>query len=237
MVPDLDFVSNAFQRFNTEIFEGKLPRPKFTLTRARTFQGKMVYRIKRTGKIKMASDFDLRISVSFDLPESEWEDVVIHEMIHLHIAAGAIEDSSSHGPVFRRLMHSINRLHSRNVTVSARNSAEKATEQNADKRTRPHYVCIGRFSDGRLGIAPVAKTRVFQLWDFKKFFPQLSEVRWIGTIDPYFNSFPHVQSPKLYIVKEEDLKGHLNGAMPLEKAGRVIKVAVSQRCSPDELLP
>ena len=236
MVPDLNFIKATFHSYNSLIFGSVLPEPLFTLTRARTFRGKLIYKIKREIKGAKATDFEMRISNSFDLSEREWEDVVIHEMIHLHIAFHGIKDSSSHGPVFRKLMHQINSMHGRDINVAVRSTTEQSVSRNADTRIKAHYICIVRLGDRRLALAPVAKTRIFDLWDINKFFPDFLSVRWIGSTDPYFNSFPHVQSPKLYLVKEEDLLPHLKGAFPLEKAGKIIRV-ITKRVSPEELIP
>lgn len=236
MVPDLNFVVDAFGNYNSLIFESKLPRPSFKLTNARTFRGKLCYKVSsRFGK-KTCHDFEMRISRNFDLPQSDWEDVIIHEMIHLFIASRGIKDTSAHGPAFRKEMHRINRQHGRKITVSARSSGGEAGKHNADKRVKAHYVFIGRLSDGRLCMAPAAKTRLFQLWDMSRFFPGVNGGKWIGSTDPWFNAYPHVQTPKLYIIKEEDLLPHLKGAILLDKKDNVIKI-VNRRCNPDELLP
>ena len=236
MIPDLVFVNEAFKRFNREIFEETLPVPRFRMTHARTFRGKLCYRVVNSWG-RRAEDFEMRISLDFDLPQEEWEDVVIHEMIHLHIAHHDIKDSSSHGPKFRAMMADINRRHGRRICVTARSTKE---ELDKDKRVRGHYLCIVRFNDGRLGVAPVAKSRIFELWDSFSAWPEVSGVSWIGTVDTWFNRFPRVMKTKVYITSREELLQHLKGAMRLERtigaAADSIK-AVSVRCTPEELLP
>lgn len=237
MVPDIRFVTDSFERFNAMIFGSELPTPKFTLTKARSFRGKLMYRISRKMFKTIHDNFELRISSSFDLPEKEWEDVVIHEMIHLLIASKNIKDSSSHGNEFRKLMHSINRNFGREINISAKTPINKKEEINADKRVKAHYICIARFKDGRLGVAPVAKTRIFELWNlFSSGFPEVVAIKWVGSIDPWFNTLPHVQNPKFFLVKESDLLPHLKGGRLLEREGRTIRV-INRQCYPDELLP
>ena len=237
MIPDLFFVNEAFKRFNREIFEETLPVPRFRMTHARTFRGKLCYRVVNSWGRRRAEDFEMRISLDFDLPQEEWEDVVIHEMIHLHIAHHDIKDSSSHGPKFRAMMADINRRHGRRICVTARSTKE---ELDKDKRVRGHYLCIVRFNDGRIGVAPVAKSRIFELWDSFSAWPEVSGVSWIGTVDTWFNRFPRVMKTKVYITSREELLKHLKGAMRLERtigaAADSIK-AVSVRCTPEELLP
>lgn len=233
MIPDLTFVTNSFNRFNAVIFNSSLPLPRIVLTRARTFRGKLCYMMSHSFLKKTARDFELRISTVFDLPTEEWEDVVIHEMIHLHIAHKKIKDSSSHGPVFRQIMCDINHTYGRNIVVSAR-ATEKQLD--ADNRIRGHYVCLAKFNDGRLGVAPVTKSNIFSLWEEFQKFPEVQTVKWVGTLDPWFNRFPRVRKPKLYLAKREEVALHLKDGKPLERIGNIIRV-ISSRCSPDELLP
>lgn len=233
MIPDLTFVADSFNRFNAVLFSSTLPLPKFVITRARTFRGKLCYTVSNSFLKKTARDFEMRISTVFDLPTEEWEDVVIHEMIHLHIAHKKIKDASSHGPVFRKIMTEINRTYGRHIVVSAR-ATEKQLD--ADKRIRGHYVCLAKFNDGRLGVAPVTKSNIFTLWDEFLKFPEVQTVKWVGTLDPWFNRFPRVRKPKLYLAKREEVAQHLKDGKPLERNGNLIKV-ISSRCSPDELLP
>ncbi len=68
MIPDLTFVIATFNRFNTQIFGGTLPVPRFCLTYARTFHGKLVYKWRRHLLKKECYDFEMRISRDFDLP-------------------------------------------------------------------------------------------------------------------------------------------------------------------------
>lgn len=233
MVPTLSFVGDTFRRYNAMIFNEALPLPRFTLTRARTFQGKLCYRRRASLKGMVCEDFEMRISTLFDQSAEEWEDVVIHEMIHLHIAHSGIRDTSAHGPAFISKMNEINLRHGRHITVSGHATE---SQRSADKVVRAHYLCVARLSDGRYGVAPVAKTRIFQLWDMLSLVPGVIALRWVGSTDAWFNRFPRVQTPKLYIASKEDILAHLKGAVPLERTGSVIK-AVSRRCYPAELLP
>lgn len=182
---------------------------------------------------KRLYDYEMRFSTGFDLPENEWEDVVIHEMIHLCIVAKGWKDSSSHGPLFRRLMQDINDRHGRNIVISTRATAEQL---DADRRIRGHFLCIARFNDGRFGVAPIAKTRIFSLWDEYARIPNVVSIKWIGSTDPWFNRFPRAQTLKLYLANRDDLLTHLKGAVPLEREGAYIR-PVNGRYLPDELLP
>lgn len=233
MKPSLTFAKEAFSRFNSLIFKSALPVPAFRLTNARTFRGKLCYTHTTRAGRRICSDFEMRLSLDFDLPTTEWEDVIIHEMIHLQIAAKGIRDSSSHGPVFRTMMEQINRNHGRHIVISSK-STEQQLDQ--DKRIRGHYICLTRFNDGRLGVAPVAKSRIFELWDAFAGWSEINSVSWIGTVDPWFNRFPRVMKTKVYISTREELLPHLKGAMRLQRNGDSIR-AVRTTDTPTSLLP
>ena len=78
------FVKDTFVRFNAELFRSELPMPRIRLSRASSFLGKLQYKVNRRGfgRKPVYSDYALIFSTLYDLPQSEWEDVVIHEMIH-----------------------------------------------------------------------------------------------------------------------------------------------------------
>lgn len=105
--------------FNALCFGGKLPVVPLKVSHARTFLGKLVMRRKR-GFFLSRTEYQLRISDFYDLPQQEFEDTVLHEMIHLHIAVNRLKDTSPHGPVFRRIMEAFNQRYGRHVTVSRR---------------------------------------------------------------------------------------------------------------------
>ena len=88
MTATLPFIQQTFDTFNAQCFEGVLPPVPIILTKATSFLGKMEYRSVRGlfGLVSSNKDFRMKISTSFDLPEEELEDVVLHEMIHYYIA-------------------------------------------------------------------------------------------------------------------------------------------------------
>ena len=119
MIPTISFVQTKFDEFNSLCFDGKLPPLTIKMSRARTFLGQLSYkrRIKLFGKVEKYA-FVLKISTSFDLPEQEVEDIILHEMIHYHIGVNQLTDTSAHGQLFRKIMNDINTRFSRHVTIS-----------------------------------------------------------------------------------------------------------------------
>lgn len=122
MIATKEFVKECFERFNGQIFAGELPNIPIVLSRAKTFLGKVEYKSVRGffGRILSNSDFRMKISTTYDLPEDVLEDVVLHEMIHYYIALKKIKDKSAHGPKFREMMKRINAEYGRHITISHR---------------------------------------------------------------------------------------------------------------------
>ena len=124
MIATISYVERKFAEFNRQMFAGQLPKLPIELSDAKTFLGKCVYRkrVKPNGKTENY-DFRLRINTRIDLPEHEVEDTIIHEMIHYFIGWKQLEDTSSHGTIFRHIMNSINEKYGRHIRPSTNASA------------------------------------------------------------------------------------------------------------------
>ena len=217
MIASAEFVKEAFVRFNAEIFSGQLPVPHIQLSRARSFLGKLKYKVTpgAFGRKTVCSDYTLIISTLYDLPQAELEDVVIHEMIHYLLMIRGIEDSSAHGPQFRSYMNAINERFGRNITVSHKGRA-------ADTG-RMHYVGICELNgevkavgasrdkvrklqqEDKLGLIVCSKDMAPRLAaGVRKIFP-VSKIDWYVTNHPYFSKFPHLRTVKMYLVPRTEL--------------------------------
>lgn len=119
MIFTLPFAKACFDRFNREFFNGELPEIPIRLGRAKRSLGTCSCRIRRRWWHIVRYDFRLRFSTSFDLPEAELEDTVLHEMIHYWIWLNDIRDTSAHGKIFRQQMARVNAA-GRHVTISHR---------------------------------------------------------------------------------------------------------------------
>lgn len=219
MIVTIPFIYTKFEAFNSLIFEGKLPTPTIKLSRARTFLGKCVIRKPRFafGRITGKCVCTLRFSVNFDLPENEWEDIIIHEMIHLYIGAHGDRDTSAHGVLFRRCMNDINSRFGRHITVSHRMSSEER-EKNLDTRRRPHVVAVVCFADGRVGFKVLSRSAVRIQTYCRGMISltgehQVSSIQLYMSYDPYFNRYPASSAMYVFFPKNESiLKGHLADA-------------------------
>ncbi len=212
MIPTIDYIRSKFIEFNTLFFDGKLPEPPFELSRARKTLGQVVYRRSHgTNGMWHYDNFIIRISSCIDMSETEWEDTILHEMIHLWILSNQWTDSSAHGMLFRHKMKELNTRHGRHVTISHRS----AEELEQDRSPRQHFICVTRLTDGRVGFTPAVHTRLQQLRRSMKRFSGIKSQVWYITTDPYFNRFSRTMKPKIYITTEEVLLSHLTDAQIL----------------------
>ena len=210
MTATVPFIQKTFDTFNALCFEGVLPSIPITLTKARSFLGKIEYKGRR-GLFKTSNrDFRMKISTSFDLAQDELEDVVLHEMIHYYIGWRNIRDNSVHGKVFRKMMNQFNDRYGRHITI--RHKAREGQCPVKESKPHMHHVCITSFTDGYRGVTVAASTKVYELDRFFSRCPDIKDIRWYESYDPFFDRFPRSRTPKVYRITSDEIKGHLKDA-------------------------
>ena len=211
MKPTVRFIEARFDEFNTLMFGGRLPKIPVALSNAASYVGLCSFKTRRhlLGKPEHY-DFKLRISTRFDLPESEIEDTVIHEMIHYYIRLNGIKDTSAHGKVFRQIMADINRTYDRHITVSHRTTKEQR-EAAVSNRPRPRIVAIVSFKDGRQGLKLLPdddrKAAAYHRALMRS--GRVSSIEYYHTSDPWFNRYPTSAAFNVLFVPMEEVLTHL----------------------------
>jgi len=215
MTATVSYVSQKVREFNELIFDSSLPPVRIKLVKARTFLGKMQYSYRRgfLGLRTGNRDFVLKISSLFDLPQDELDDVIIHEMIHYHIAVNNIKDTSAHGQVFRHYMDEINSRFGRHVSIRHK-GAVPAGEPSA-RTSAPRIICVSLLEGGLWGVTVCAQSRVGELRRRLPRFFRVERMDWYLSSDEFFRRFPRSRTPKIYKVSREDLDKHLAGAEKL----------------------
>ena len=213
MYINLDFAKRAFDRFNRTIFRDRLPVPVFGLARATTFLGQYKCRRERGVPVHM-----LRFSSVLQLEERDWEDIVIHEMIHYYIGYFHLKDSSPHGHTFRRLMGEVNRAFGRHVTVSRRASSLAAPQPPRTHRKRSmHTVAVLQLADGRVAIKVLP--RVIESIEYYCTHalrsPQVKRIRTYLSTDDFFEKYPSSKALKMHVIDRGELCAHLSEAEEL----------------------
>lgn len=224
MRPTLQYIKDKFNYYNELCFNNSLPELPITLNVRNSQLGLTKFKtIRNADGTTTNYDFSIEISVRLDLPESEYIDTIVHEMIHYYIEYNNIKDDSEHGHIFMNMVKDIKQKYGITVTVSY-NPGE---EELINTITRYRYICIASLKDGTSGLAVVAKNKVWELWDIM---PQISDVvsvKWYVSNRAIFNSFPVAVSPSLIIMDTDKAQRYLTGAQELEKSDNVIKIIVN----------
>lgn len=106
MVLTLDFIAQSFHKFNKEYFDGKLETPRFEITNVKSYLGQYHWKYAPDGSLK---DNIIHISKMFDRSETDYQNTIIHEMIHQYIRQNHIKDTRRHhGRVFNSIADRIN---------------------------------------------------------------------------------------------------------------------------------
>lgn len=188
----IPFLQERFETFNRDIFDGGLPPVPLKLGRARRSLGACTYKKRRKlfGKMEFY-DFCIRISVLYDLPENELEDILLHEMIHYEILVNQLQDSSSHGKLFRSRMREINERFGRHIGISHKLTDDELKIVEGPK-PKWRVVALVKMKDGRTGIKvlPRIEERLKAYRRGLKLSGQVESVEFYWSDDPCFLRFP-----------------------------------------------
>lgn len=207
MRPDTEYIKGKFREFNKLCFADTLPELPIRMSAGNRAMGVFIHPSRYPSVApRGVGECHMRISNRYDLPERQIEDIILHEMIHYYIWYRRIEDTSAHGPAFRRIMNEINRNFGRNLHVSHRTSKEQL---DSDRSHRLHIICLTEWIDGMKGFTPVARTRIFSIHRAFTSDSRVRKLKWIYTANPHFNRYPKALVPKAYRLTpevEEELK-------------------------------
>lgn len=221
MRPTLKYIQKKFEYFNNLCFDGKLKMPPIRLTLRYATMGCTKYKllIDNEGNTKF-TDLSIEISIRRDLPEEEYIDTIVHEMIHYYILSNNLRDTSPHGILFKTKMTEIMQKYGIRITIAF----EPSDEEMVKSITHPRYVCIIDFKDERTGLAVVAKNKIFQFWDAILESDEVRGVKWYVSDRAIFEKYHTYVSLGCNIVDADKIQHYLTGAIELERYGNVIKI-------------
>lgn len=220
MLPTIKFIQERFDYFNGLCFDGKLPIPRIGLNNRATSAGLTHYKKKRNlfGKTKFY-DIWIEISTRLDLPQEEFDKTIVHEMIHYYILHNNLHDDSPHGRIFRAKMKELNDKYGLNIGIRFNASDELMIRT----VTTTRYVFVGELKEGSVGMTVVAKSRIFEIWDFFEKSDMFVSRRWYASNRAIFQKYPAAQKPKLYHIDAGKMQDYLTGAVELERNGDIIQ--------------
>lgn len=186
---DIIWLREKFQKLNKLYFDGVLPTPRFHIGRSRTRLGSLSY--KRVGVGGEA--FTLSLSNYYDQTERQFLNVLLHEMIHLSIAASGLKDTSSHGVVFRGMMARLNR-EGWNISVTTPMRGTPKAYTGSDTIIKNYLVLAIETKDGKYFLSSVNPKFAKTLNRRLKFVREVSHFAWYTTNDRQFEDWPKVRS-------------------------------------------
>jgi len=220
MRPDLKYIEDKFDYYNKLCFDGQLPRPPISLNMRRGSLGftRTYTYLDRSGVLHQ--DYKIEISIRFDLPEYEYIDTIVHEMIHYYIRYNHIEDDSLHGRVFKAKMQEITQKYGIRITIALEESEEAAVMRVCD---RYRYICVLDMEDEQYQCALVINNKLFELWNCYNKLEKVREVKWYASNRAIFEQFPVRVNPTFVPIEANKLHHYLTGAIELENTGTVIR--------------
>lgn len=85
-----------YDSFNLRFFRGVLTRPVLRITKAKGYYGKFLHPRGKSG-----ASTAIYVSGTLNKTEAEFEDTLLHEMIHQYLYDTGVIEQDDHGPIFR----------------------------------------------------------------------------------------------------------------------------------------
>lgn len=201
-----------FEEFNVRYFGGELPVPALSTGMSRTRLGSMSWRKERCVS-RLVTGYSIRLSNYYDIDETDFKSVLLHEMIHLYIVSQGIKDTSPHGIEFQRKMQEINADGWR-ISVSARMAEVPVTKRS--KKSRAKVILAVITDDGRHVVSVVNPKYVMTVDRMMRRSGHVSSFSWHISADDYFSGFPAVRTPRGRVVTGETYVRLLAGMRDLD---------------------
>ena len=220
MIVTIDWMEEWFKRFDQEYFDGKLPLPELSLTRAKTRLGQLAFkRASRWGRTKLY-DFKLSMSTYYDMTEQQAKSVLLHEMIHYIIGYTGLKDTSPHGVVFRGMMDNLNRKYGWDIRVMTSTKGWKVSEQVAEKKKakgpQTYLMLAIELKDGKFYLSRVNPGFARRIEKQLPMVRELRSHRWYTTQESYFEDYPQVRSLRGRRITKNDFEKLQNVLVPFE---------------------
>lgn len=209
----IDYLQQAFSKYNALMFEGKLPLPVLKLSKARTHLGQLVYKRRKSWMKTKLYDFTISVSTYYNLSQAEIDDVMIHEMIHYYIVFMGIKDTSSHGLVFRKMMSEINTKYGRHLNISA---TTKEMQTSTPRKPTPCLVLAIEMTDGTCYLSSVHPSFAHKLSLSLSRIPNLASHSWYTSSDSFFQNMPRVRSLRGRKVSKEVFEEMIGRMSPVD---------------------
>ena len=128
MVANFSNMLDAFCLYNEKYFEGQLPIPMFDLLHSFRTCGYFNCDYKQGWFSRTLYNFRISMTDYYDFTPKQFEDILVHEMIHYYLAYFGIDKSLSHGREFKKMAKRLNQAYGLNITKTLDISQYKRRE-------------------------------------------------------------------------------------------------------------
>ena len=112
----IQYLNNAFNKYNNLFFNGVLPKIEIKISRTRNCFGRFWSRKERNGNQR---PLFIDISKYYKRSQYDIDCTLIHEMIHYYICFMGMKDNGKHGMIFNRMACKISEKSNFNITVTS----------------------------------------------------------------------------------------------------------------------
>lgn len=208
----LQYIQKQFGLFNAAYFDMELPEPRFEIVNTRTKLGQ--FRCKRRrkwfGRGYLATDCAICMSRFYEMSERDYQNVLLHEMIHYYIAHHGVADTAPHGRTFIRMMNRLNAEYGWDISVRADTRQLKAAGEN---RSGARIVLALATHDGQRYFSVVHPNYRSRIDSLISKSPTVTACEWFVTTNDYFSSF----------TKSRSLRGRRTGRKEFERVMAELK--------------
>ena len=128
MVANHENMFLTFDKCNMKYFEGKLPFPMFDLLHSFRTCGYFHCDYEQVWFSKKLYNFCISMTDYYDFTQKQFEDILVHEMIHYYLAYFGLDKSCSHGREFKKMAKRLNQTYGLNITKTLDISQYKRRE-------------------------------------------------------------------------------------------------------------
>ena len=168
-------------------------------------------------EIEKLSKDEIRVLIKRELSSAEKE---IHDTINQRIDDSYEELDRKTDKETNDKIKEISERYGIRISIAFDPTEEELIKTISD---RYRYICVLDFEDGRIGMAVVARGKLFDLWFEMRKCLHAKSVKWYASNRAIFEKIPISLSPKCYIIDADKLLHYLTGAVELERSGDIIK--------------
>ncbi|MBQ8048001.1 MAG: SprT-like domain-containing protein [Prevotella sp.] len=205
-----EWMRRQFAQFNRDYFGNGLPEPRLSTSKARTRLGTFSCKKRRKLLRTELYDFAIRLSTYYEQTERDYQNTLLHEMIHYSIAYTGLKDTSPHGVVFRGIMDNLNRKYGWEISVTGKKTAVERP------RTMSRSLLLALITHDNRRMLTIVNPRYARSLDARlKRHSEVKSYRWYTTTNSFFLDFSKVRSLRGRLVSLADFARLTDDAIPV----------------------